>query len=309
MKPLTAQQVASIIDASLVDGDRDALICGGVCTDTRQLREGSLFVALSGENFDGNAFAHQALQLGATAVVVSSWDGGKPPKGAVILVENPLGALQKLASWWRAQLSLRVIGLTGSNGKTSTKDMTAAVLSQKFSTLATKGNLNNHIGLPLTVLSTCEDHQAAVYEMGMNHPGEIAPLAAIAKPQITIITNIGWDHMNLLGDSLEKIAFEKAGIIKQAVPVVVGETVPETKPVFEEKANSLHAPLHFAYDEFTVTNAQTIDHLLIVDVEETKSKAIFQYTLDLPGIYQTKNILTVLSSIRELQQHCASSTT
>lgn len=211
MKPLTAQQVASIIDASLVEGDRDALICGGVCTDTRQLREGSLFVALSGENFDGNAFARQALERGATAVVVSSWEGGKPHKGAVILVENPLDALQKLASWWRSQLSLHVIGLTGSNGKTSTKDMTAAVLSQKFSTLATRGNLNNHIGLPLTVLSTCEDHQAAVYEMGMNHPGEIAPLAAIAKPQITIITNIGSSHIEFLG-SRENIAREKASI-------------------------------------------------------------------------------------------------
>lgn len=139
----------------------------------------------------------------------------------------------------------------------------------------------------------------AVIEVGL---GGRLDSTNIITPELSIITNIGWDHMNLLGNSLEKIAFEKAGIIKQAVPVVVGETVPETKPVFEEKANSLHAPLHFAYDEFTVTNAQTIDHLLIVDVEETKSKAIFQYTLDLPGIYQTKNILTVLSSIRELQQ-------
>lgn len=211
MKPLTAQKIASIIGASIAEGDGDALIRGGVCTDTRQLREDSLFVALSGENFNGNVFARQALEQGAAAVVVSSWESGPAVAGAVLLVENPLDALQKLASWWRAQLSLHVIGLTGSNGKTSTKDMTAAVLSQTFSTLATKGNLNNHIGLPLTVLSTREDHQAAVYEMGMNHPGEIAPLAAIARPQIAIITNIGSSHIEFLG-SRENIAREKASI-------------------------------------------------------------------------------------------------
>jgi len=211
MKPLSAQQIASIIGASLVDGDGDALILGGVCTDTRQLRAGSLFVALSGENFNGNDFARHALEQGAAAVVVSAWQSGPPVPGAVLLVDNPLDALQQLASWWRAQLSLHVIGLTGSNGKTSTKDMTAAVLSQTFSTLATKGNLNNHIGLPLTVLSTRDDHQAAVYEMGMNHPGEIAPLAAIARPQIAIITNIGSSHIEFLG-SRENIAREKASI-------------------------------------------------------------------------------------------------
>ncbi len=211
MKPLTAQIISSIIGARVVEGDGHALIDGGVCTDTRQLHAGSLFVALSGENFNGNMFARQALEQGAAAVVVSEWQCGPPVSGAVLLVENPLDALQQLASWWRSQLSLHVIGLTGSNGKTSTKDMTAAVLSQKFSTVATKGNLNNHIGLPLTVLSTREDHQAAVYEMGMNHAGEIAPLATIARPQIAIITNIGSSHIEFLG-SRENIAREKASI-------------------------------------------------------------------------------------------------
>jgi dihydrofolate synthase/folylpolyglutamate synthase len=139
----------------------------------------------------------------------------------------------------------------------------------------------------------------AVIEVGL---GGRLDSTNIITPELSIITNIGWDHMNLLGDTLEKIAFEKAGIIKHHIPVVVGETLPETKPVFEEKASMMQAPLHFAYNEFTVTGKKTINHQLVVDVEEQKTKSYFQYTLDLPGVYQTKNILTVLSAIRQLQE-------
>ncbi len=139
----------------------------------------------------------------------------------------------------------------------------------------------------------------AVIEVGL---GGRLDSTNIITPELSIITNIGWDHMNLLGDSLEKIAGEKAGIIKQHIPVVVGETLPETKPVFEQKANEMQSPLHFAYNEFNVTGKKTIDHKLVVDVEERKTKSTFQYSLDLPGIYQTKNILTVLSSVRQLQE-------
>lgn len=139
----------------------------------------------------------------------------------------------------------------------------------------------------------------AVIEVGL---GGRLDSTNIITPELSIITNIGWDHMNLLGDSLEKIAYEKAGIIKQEIPVVVGETLPETKPVFEQKANAMQAPLHFAYNEFKVTSKKIIDHQLVVDVEELTIKSYFQYTLDLPGSYQTKNILTVLSSVRQLQE-------
>lgn len=211
MKALTAQELTALIGATLVAGDAAAWANAGVCTDTRKLVAGCVFFALKGENFDANAFAAQALQQGAAIVVVSQWSGAMIHGGAVLLVDDTLLALQQLAAWWRAQLDLHVIGLTGSNGKTSTKDFTAAVLSQKFSTCATRGNLNNHIGLPLTVLETRESHQAAVYEMGMNHAGEIAPLAAIAKPQICIITNIGSSHIEFLG-TRENIAREKASI-------------------------------------------------------------------------------------------------
>ncbi len=144
-----------------------------------------------------------------------------------------------------------------------------------------------------------EKVEVAVIEVGL---GGRLDSTNIIIPELSVITNIGWDHMNLLGDTLEKIASEKAGIIKTNVPIVVGETLPETKPVFEQKATDMQAPLHFAYDEFTITGKKTVDHKLVVDVEERNTKNIFQYTLDLPGVYQTKNILTVLSSVRQLQQ-------
>lgn len=144
-----------------------------------------------------------------------------------------------------------------------------------------------------------EKVDVAVIEVGL---GGRLDSTNIITPELSVITNIGWDHMNLLGDTLEKIASEKAGIIKSHIPVVVGETLPETKPVFEQKAKAMQAPLHFAYDEFKVEGKQTINHKLVVDVEERKTKTVFHYTLDLPGVYQTKNILTVLSSVRQLQE-------
>lgn len=210
MKTLTAAQLAQILGATILAGDAEALAHAGVCTDTRRLVPGCVFFALRGENFDANAFAPQALAQGAAVVIVSEWNG-EAKQGAVILVPDTLLALQKLASWWREQLRIHVVALTGSNGKTSTKDFIASVLSQKFPTCATRGNLNNHIGLPLTVLETTLEHAAAVYEMGMNHPGEIAPLAAIGKPGIAIITNIGTSHIEFMG-SREGIAREKAAI-------------------------------------------------------------------------------------------------
>lgn len=144
-----------------------------------------------------------------------------------------------------------------------------------------------------------EQVDIAVIETGL---GGRLDSTNIITPVLSVITNIGWDHMNLLGDTLEKIAGEKAGIIKQHIPVVVGETVAETKPVFEAKAQAMQSPLHFAYEQFNVVKKETVEHKLKVDILETGINNTLQYTLDLPGIYQTKNILTVLAAVRQLQQ-------
>ena len=216
MNPLPAQQLADILGVPLAAGRGDVMVSGGVSTDTRTLAQGSAFFALRGENFNGDTFAANALTAGATVAIVQEWQGEVPPGTAVIVVADTLLALQRLALWWRKQLDLPVVAITGSNGKTSTKDFTAAVLARKFSVSATRGNLNNHIGVPLTVLATTPAHTAAVWEIGMNHAGEIAPLCEIARPKYGIITNIGTAHIEFLG-SREAIANEK-GMLARALP-------------------------------------------------------------------------------------------
>jgi len=216
MKPLTAQQLSDILGIPLAAGRGDVVVSGGVSTDSRKLPRGSAFFALRGENFNGDLFAAKALADGASVAIVQHWAGEVPANAAVIVVPDSLLALQRLACWWRKQLDLPVVGITGSNGKTSTKDFTAAVLSRKFKVSATLGNLNNHIGVPLTVLATTVEHTAAVWEMGMNHSGEIAPLCEIARPKYGIITNIGTAHIEFL-KTREAIAEEK-GMLARALP-------------------------------------------------------------------------------------------
>jgi UDP-N-acetylmuramoyl-tripeptide--D-alanyl-D-alanine ligase len=216
MKPISAHQLAEILGIPLAAGSGDVVISAGVSTDTRKLPQGAAFFALRGENFNGDLFAAKALESGATVAIVQHWEGIAPANTAVIVVPDTLLALQRLACWWRKQLDIPVVAITGSNGKTSTKDFTAAVLSRKFNVSATVGNLNNHIGVPLTALATTLEHTAAVWEMGMNHSGEIAPLCEIARPKYGIITNIGTAHIEFL-KTREAIAEEK-GMLARALP-------------------------------------------------------------------------------------------
>lgn len=204
--------IAATGGSAVASGDR--AITAGVTTDSRAIAPGCVFVALCGERFDGNCFAADASRKGAAAVVVSRTEGEYAPGCTVVLVKDTLTALQSLAAWWRGQLEpLEVVGLTGSSGKTSTKDMCLSVLSQKFRTLATRGNLNNHIGVPLSILSAPEGTEAAVWEMGMNHAGELAPLCGMTRPRIGIITTIGSAHMEYLG-SRQAIAEEKCTVAR-----------------------------------------------------------------------------------------------
>ncbi|MBE0648334.1 MAG: UDP-N-acetylmuramoyl-tripeptide--D-alanyl-D-alanine ligase [Bacteroidales bacterium] len=168
-----------------------------VTTDSRKIPPKSIFFALKGENFDGNRFAAQALEMGAAFAVVD--DRGMGPNDRYIFVANVLQSLQELARYHRQQLRIPVIGITGSNGKTTTKELVHAVLSQKYRTVATQGNLNNHIGVPLTLLTLREDTEIAVIEMGANHPGEIAFLSDLALPSHGLITNIGRAHLEGFG--------------------------------------------------------------------------------------------------------------
>lgn len=168
-----------------------------VCTDTRQITAGSLFFALKGDNFDGNVFASKAVEMGCKAVVAD--DANLIGQSGILLVENVLLALQNLARYHRDQLRIPFLAITGSNGKTTNKELANAVLSKKYKVLATKGNLNNHIGVPLTILSIRPEHEFAIIEMGANHQGEIRDLCKIANPDFGLITNIGKAHLEGFG--------------------------------------------------------------------------------------------------------------
>ena len=171
--------------------------CSGVCTDTRKIQPGCLFISLKGANFNGNTFAQEAINQGARYAIV---DEATYANGATIhLVDDCLLFLQQLAHHHRMQFSIPVIGITGSNGKTSTKELINAVLSEKYRVLATSGNLNNHIGVPLTLLELKEEHEIAIIEMGANRFKDIEELCAITTPTYGIITNIGKAHLEGFG--------------------------------------------------------------------------------------------------------------
>ncbi|MBL4677168.1 MAG: UDP-N-acetylmuramoyl-tripeptide--D-alanyl-D-alanine ligase [Mucilaginibacter sp.] len=168
-----------------------------ISTDTRNIAPGSLFFALKGDKFNANTFAEKAIEAGAAYAVIDNAEYAQGDK--FLLVDDVLTSLQDLARHHRKQLTIPVIGLTGTNGKTTTKELINAVLSQKFNTLATKGNLNNHIGVPLTILTIDSSHEMAVIEMGANHQKEIALLCSIAQPSHGMITNVGKAHLEGFG--------------------------------------------------------------------------------------------------------------
>ncbi|NNF86305.1 MAG: UDP-N-acetylmuramoyl-tripeptide--D-alanyl-D-alanine ligase [Winogradskyella sp.] len=173
------------------------LSCTNACTDTRKLKKDNMYFALKGDNFDGNDFATKASKLGAKYCVVD--DKTLDDDSSFILVDDVLTALQQLARYHRDQLTIPIIGLTGSNGKTTTKELINAVLSTKFKTKATIGNLNNHIGVPLSVLSITENDDIGIIEMGANHQKEIEFLSAICQPDYGLITNFGKAHLEGFG--------------------------------------------------------------------------------------------------------------
>lgn len=211
----TIKQIAEMSGAKWNGNDAELLITG-VTTDSRQAAAGQLFIPLVGEQFDGHAYLEQAIHNGAVAAL---WQKGREVPASLegvplLIVGDTLVALQRLATAYRSELVVRVVGITGSNGKTTTKDMTASILGATYKVHKTEGNLNNHIGLPLTVLQLDEDTEVAVLEMGMSGFGEIELLTKIAQPDAAIITNIGDAHLLQLGS--------RAGIAKAKLEIALG---------------------------------------------------------------------------------------
>lgn len=210
MSWLMLSEIAAMVQGRLIGND---VPIESVATDTRSLGADQLFVALRGPRFDGHDFAQRDPALAAAALLVSRRLDTTLPQ---ILVDDSLLALSRMAERWRERLDLKVIGLTGSNGKTTVKEMCAAILAQKGKVFATPGNLNNHIGVPLTLLSMRAEHDFAVVEMGANHPGEIGGLTDIVQPHVAMITNAAPAHLEGFG-SLDGVAQAKAEIFNGLV--------------------------------------------------------------------------------------------
>lgn len=183
----------------------------GVCIDTRKITKGCLFICIKGERFDGHSFIRQAYESGAAAVMIH---GGEEPQGSYVRVENTSAALLALSGYYRRRFKIPVVGLTGSVGKTTTKEFTYLVAASKYNTVKTQGNLNNEIGMPQTLFQLDGKTQAAVIEMGMNHFGEISRLSMAAQPTAAIITNVGVSHIENLGS--------REGILKAKLEILDG---------------------------------------------------------------------------------------
>jgi UDP-N-acetylmuramoyl-tripeptide--D-alanyl-D-alanine ligase len=204
-------EIAACMAGTLIGTDA---IVNGVSIDTRTLKTGNLYIAIEGKNFDGHDFIELAEQAGAIAVLTHKKLDTNLPQ---IVVNDTHLALAKLAGAWREKMDLKIIGVTGSNGKTTTKEMLAAILSVNDSVLFTQGNLNNDIGVPLTLLKLSPEHPYAVIEMGANHSGEIAYTSRFTKADVAIITNVGAAHLEGFGD-VNGVARAKGEIIETLNP-------------------------------------------------------------------------------------------
>ncbi len=215
MKPTPLGEIARAVGGVLQGpAGCEVFLANHVTIDSRTVRPGSLFAALPGERTDGHAFVAAAQKAGAVCALV---ERETVSEGCTIRVDNVAAALGRLAKWYREQFNIPVVAITGSVGKTTTKDMIASVLGQRFQVLKTQGNLNNHLGVPLTLLSLEPGHQAAVIEMGMSGLGEIAYLSSLAQPDVAVITNVGISHIEKLG-SRENILKAKCEIFRHLKP-------------------------------------------------------------------------------------------
>lgn len=306
MVTFTLEQIAEAVSAKILKTVQTTFT--GVFTDTRKILPGSVFIALCGEKFDGHDFIGQAIEKGAVAILVSrdfaETELGKYPV-TVFQVPDTLKAYQALAHAWRLQFSLPVIAITGSNGKTTTKDLTAAVLSGRWKVLKTQANFNNEIGLPLTLFQLTENHQAAVVEMGMRGFGQIAELAEIACPTVGIVTNVGETHMELLG-SLENIAKAKAelpaAIAADGVVILNADNVYTAQMKTLTKARvltfGLEQPADVTADHIISAEGQT---LFICHLPDGKSAP---FSLPMIGRHNLYNVLAAIAAGYALGLSC-----
>jgi UDP-N-acetylmuramoyl-tripeptide--D-alanyl-D-alanine ligase len=273
----------------------DVVFCC-VGTDSRSIKKGQLFVALKGENFDGHEYAAQSLEQGASSVLVSKASNVSP----ALVVKDTRLALGDLAAYWREKFEIPVVAITGSNGKTTVKEMLAAILKVAAGddecVLATQGNLNNDIGLPMTMLNLDKQHRYAVLEMGMNHTGELSYLTGLAKPSIALVNNAGTAHIGELG-SLEAIANAKGEIFEGLVDG--GTAVINADDVFAGLWKSLasnHHQVTFGLKAKADVTARYELHEASSAVELITPKGTAKFSLPAPGVHNVSNALAAASA-------------
>ncbi|NEO99014.1 MAG: UDP-N-acetylmuramoyl-tripeptide--D-alanyl-D-alanine ligase [Symploca sp. SIO2E9] len=292
---ISLSQLVDIIAAEPVNLSSEAAcsLLTGITTDTRTLKSGNIFLALRGEKFDGHNFAAVAIAQGAVAVIIERTQASRLQRIPQLLVEDTLKAYQQIARWWREQFPIPVIAVTGSVGKTTTKELIAAVLSTKGNVLKTQANFNNEIGVPKTLLELGPQHDYAVIEMAMRGTGQIAELTKIAHPTMGVITNVGTAHIGILG-SVEAIAQAKCELLAQMPDHSIGILNQDDRRLMETAATVWQGKT-FTYGlEAGDFKGQLIDQNTVV-VEE------MQLPLPLAGSHNALNYLAALAVAKVLE--------
>ncbi len=297
-------QIAEVLGGTLIGAD---VRFNAVSTDSRAIASGDLFVALQGERFDGSEYVAGAAESGAVAALVNKVNyhrnlvrHGDATPCPLLLVEDTRLALGQLAAYWRKQFAIPLVGITGSNGKTTVKEMLGSILREHTgdadAVLVTKGNLNNDIGMPLTLLKLRAVHRFAVIEMGMNHPGEIAYLTRLAKPDVVLLNNAASAHLAGLG-TVEAVAQAKgeifAGLSQQGVAVINADD--EFAPLWR-KAAGLHRVVDFGVDARAAVHATWRTQGFNALLEVTTAQGAFSVELQVPGVHNVRNALAATAA-------------
>ncbi|HHV35548.1 MAG TPA: UDP-N-acetylmuramoyl-tripeptide--D-alanyl-D-alanine ligase [Syntrophomonadaceae bacterium] len=288
MESMQLEEIIEAVQGILVQGCSH-IKATGVSIDSRKVRPGDLFFAFPGERVDGHDFLEQAFERGAAGAVISK-DVTVQSRFSLIMVSDPLKALQDLALYYRNLFAIPVVAVTGSTGKTTTKDLVAGVLKKRFKVLKTQGNYNNEIGLPLTLLQLNNRHQVAVLEMAMRGPGEIAALCEISRPEVGVLTNIGKSHLELLG-SQEAIALAKGELLK-FLPSDGCAVLYAEDPWQIKLAEMVLGEVIFYGEDSQISASQvTLYDLDGVDFNLCTPAGEAPCSLPLPGLHNVKNAL------------------
>jgi len=296
MDSLSLPEIAVMAGAKLLGND-SGISVSRFNKDTRTIKPGDIYIGLRGEKFDGNKFAAEAFERGAAVTLLDSPEIAEKLSSThpVLLAEDSLQALTRIAAAWRSRLKIQVLGITGSSGKTSTKEFAAAVLGSKYRVVKTQGNLNNHIGVPLSILSAESQDEAAVWEVGMNHPGEIAPLAALIQPACAIITNIGTAHIEYM-KTRDAIALEK-GALAEAVPSTGAVILPAEDDKSESIAKRCRARVlrvGMTQGDLIATDLQSTPEGMSFTVRQ--GAKTFSASITVHGAHMVQNALLALAA-------------